>query len=55
MYAIRGHDVEEFFGVAARYGLPGDLKALVELAKQQPQLPDRVIEGACGTCLARAA
>jgi hypothetical protein len=55
MFAIKGHDVEEFFGVAARYGLPGDLKALVDLAKQQPQLPDRVIEGACGTCLARAA
>lgn len=55
MYAIRGHDVEEFFGVAARYGLPGDLKALVELAKQRPQIPDRIIEGACGTCMARAA
>lgn len=55
LYAIRGHDVEEFFGVAARYGLPADLKALVELAQQQPQLPDRIIEGACGTCMARAA
>lgn len=55
MYAIRGHDVEEFLGVAARYGLPKDLKALVELSKQQPELPDRVIEGACGTCMVRAA
>lgn len=55
IYAIRGHDVEEFFGVAARYGLPSDLKALLDLAQQQPQLPDRVIEGACGTCLAKAA
>jgi hypothetical protein len=55
LYAIRGHDVEEFFGVAARYGLPADLKALVELANQQPKVPDRIIEGACGTCLARAA
>jgi hypothetical protein len=55
MFAIRGHDVEEFFGVAARYGLPKDLRALVELANQQPQLPDAIIEGACGTCLARAA
>jgi hypothetical protein len=55
MFAIKGHDVEEFFGVAARYGLPADLKALVELAQQQPQLPDRIIEGACGTCMARAA
>lgn len=54
-FALRGHDVEEFFGVAARYGLPADLKALVELAQQQPQLPDRIIEGACGTCMARAA
>lgn len=55
MFAIRGHDVEEFFGVAARYGLPKDLRSLVELANQQPQLPDRLIEGACGTCLQRAA
>lgn len=55
MFALRGHDVEEFHGVAARYGLPADLKALLELAQQQPQLPDRIIEGACGTCLARAA
>lgn len=54
-FALRGHDVEEFHGVAARYGLPADLKALLELAQQQPQLPDRIIEGACGTCLARAA
>lgn len=55
MFALKGHDVEEFFGVAARYGLPKDLRALAELAQQQPQLPDRLIEGACGTCLARAA
>ena len=55
LFALKGHDVEEFFGVAARYGLPKDLKALVELAQQQPQLPDRVIEGACGTCIAKAA
>lgn len=54
-FALKGHDVEEFFGVAARYGLPADLKALAQLAQQQPQLPDRLIEGACGTCLARAA
>lgn len=54
-FAIKNHDVEEFFGVAARYGLPKDLKALVELAQQQPELPDRIIEGACGTCMARAA
>jgi hypothetical protein len=55
MFAIRGHDCEEFFGVAARYGLTRELSALVELSKQQPQIPDRLIEGACGTCLARAA
>jgi hypothetical protein len=55
LFALRGHDIEEFHGVAARYGLPADLKALLDLAQQQPQLPDRVIEGACGTCLAKAA
>lgn len=55
MFAIKGHDIEEFHGVAARYGLPADLKALLELAQQQPALPDRIIEGACGTCMARAA
>jgi hypothetical protein len=55
MFAIRDHDVNEFFGVAARYGLTRDLKALVELSKQQPQIPDNLIEGVCGTCLAKAA
>jgi hypothetical protein len=28
LYAIRGHDVEEFFGVAARYGLPKDMSMI---------------------------
>jgi hypothetical protein len=55
MYAIRGHDYEQFFGVVARYGLDKDARAVFELANQQPSLPDEVLQAACGTCLQKAA
>lgn len=55
-FAIRGHDVEEFVGVVARYGAidPG-VAAMVEVANHKPLISAASISGACGTCLRRAA
>lgn len=55
---IRGHDVEEFVGVVRRYGVGapnGALAALASAARGKPQVSERQIAGACGTCLARVA
>lgn len=51
-FAIRGHDVEEFVGVVARYGAidPG-VAAMVEVAGRRPLMGAASIAGACGTCL----
>lgn len=55
-FAIRGHDVEEFVGVVARYGAidPG-VAAMVEVAGRRPLIGAASIAGACGTCLRAAA
>ncbi len=55
-FAIRGHDVEEFVGVVARYGAidPG-VAAMAEVAKHKPLIGAASIAGACGTCLRTAA
>lgn len=55
-FAIRGHDVEEFVGVVARYGAidPG-VAAMVEVAGCRPLIGTASIAGACGTCLRVAA
>jgi len=55
-FAIRGHDVEEFVGVVARYGAidPG-VAAMVEVAGRQPLMRAASIAGACGTCGLKAA
>lgn len=53
-FAIRGHDVEEFVSVVARYGLTSassDVKRLVEVAQKKPLIARAQIAGACGTCL----
>jgi len=56
VFAIRGHDVEEFVGVVARYGaVSSDVRALLEVANEQPRLSDSVIAAACGTCAQRVA
>lgn len=55
LFAIKGHDVEQFYGVVARYGLDRETKALLELANNQPALPDAILESACGTCQRAAA
>jgi hypothetical protein len=55
IYAIRGHDVEEFTGVVRRYGATsGDVRELVHAANQTPILAGEPIAIACGTCLARS-
>ncbi|MDI3341605.1 MAG: putative metallopeptidase [Sphaerobacter sp.] len=56
IWAIRGHDVEQFIGVVRRYGADAaGVRQLVEAASQPALLPAATIAGACGTCLVRAA
>lgn len=58
-FAMRGHDVEEFVSIVARYGVAGGAgatRALVEAAKRKPEVGAVQISQACGTCrLLRAA
>lgn len=54
-YAIRGHDVEEFIGVVARYGPTAEVARLVEAANSRPTVAMADIRGACGTCSLKAA
>lgn len=58
-FAMRGHDVEEFVSIVARYGVAGgagSTRALVEAAKHKPQVGTVQISQACGSCrLLRAA
>lgn len=52
VFAIRGHDVEEFVGVVARYGAQAaGVTEMVEAAKRGPLVGMASIAGACGTCL----
>jgi hypothetical protein len=58
VFAIRGHDVEEFTGVVARYGVDaaaGGVRELVQAAKARPILSGARVKQACGTCALRAA
>jgi hypothetical protein len=56
IFAMRGHDVEEFVGVVRRYGVTSsDVKALVRAAAAPPLIGGQPIAIACGTCQARAA
>lgn len=55
---IRGHDVEEFVGVVARYGVgspDGYLGRLILAAAKGPSVAPIRVAQACGTCLLRAA
>lgn len=52
---MRGHDVEEFIGVVRRYGASQDVQALVDAAKQPPEVARINISRACGTCLLKSA
>jgi hypothetical protein len=53
VFAIRGHDVEEFVGVVRRYGVNASgqrLKEMVDAANAGPTIERAFISGACGTC-----
>jgi hypothetical protein len=56
--AMRGHDVEEFVGVVARYGVGdpgGGLARLVRAGNANPEVSGIRVRQACGTCLLRLA
>ncbi len=54
MFAIQGHDVEEFVGVVERYGATApDVAALVKAANKGPSVVAASLAHACGTCQAR--
>lgn len=53
IFSMRGHDVEEFVSIVARYGVgnaAGQTAALVEAARRTPFVCEADIAGACGTC-----
>lgn len=54
VFALKGHDVEEFVGVVRRYGAgnaAGKTRELVEAANAAPEFGDFQISNCCGTCL----
>jgi hypothetical protein len=56
IFAIRGHDVQEFVGVVARYGAVGfNVADLVQAANKGPSVAPALITRACGTCNRKAA
>lgn len=56
IFAMRGHDVEQFVGVARRYGAAASgLTEIIDAALQGPAVQDGAVAAACGTCKARAA
>lgn len=55
-FTIRGHDVEEFVGVVARYGIAATgVSEMVRAANKGPEIAAASIAHACGTCLERTA
>lgn len=58
IFAIRGHDVEEFVGVVRRYGVgaaAGETAALVAAAQRAPAVAAADVSRLCGTCERMAA
>jgi hypothetical protein len=53
VYAMRGHDAEEFVGVVRRYGpgaAAGGVAELVSAASLPPEIARATIDATCGTC-----
>ncbi len=51
VWAIRGHDVEEFVGVVRRYGASAaGITAIVEAANRAPEIAAVRVAHVCGTC-----
>lgn len=56
LFAIRGHDVEQFTSIVRRYGARASgVEEMVAAANVTPLIAPATIAGVCGTCLARAA
>lgn len=52
LFAIRGHDIEQFVGVVRRYGgRAAMVEALVDAANAGPEIAEANIRQACGNCL----
>lgn len=54
-FGIRGHDVEEFVGVVARYGPTAEVSRMVEAALGERDASRLDVARACGTCHLKAA
>lgn len=55
VFAIKGHDVEEFIGVIRRYGVGASgesTQMLVQAAQGEPEISRAMMNMACGTCAA---
>lgn len=51
VFAIRGHDVEEFVGVVKRYGvISQNVADLIDAASRAPEVATANIAAICGTC-----
>jgi hypothetical protein len=53
VFAIRGHDVEEFVGVVRRYGVgaaAGKTRELIEAGRGKPSVMAADISAVCGNC-----
>jgi hypothetical protein len=56
LWAIRGHDVEEFIGVARRYGTAvPQIADFVKAVQSGPTIALADLAGSCGTCLRKVA
>lgn len=58
VWAMRGHDVEEFIGVVRRYGAgpqDGALARLIDAGSATPEVSNLNIARACGTCQMKVA
>jgi len=55
VFALKGHDVEEFVGVVERYGATPQVAKLVQAANAGGNVGLASIAAACGTCLKVAA
>jgi len=56
IWAMRGHDIEEFTSIVRRYGAEAaHADAFIQAARQGPEIGEASIARACGVCLPRAA
>lgn len=52
MFGLRGHDVEEFFGIWRRYGFFGEQgKEILAVAAEKPLIGQVELKQACGNCV----